>query len=1373
MVKTTTKFFAVSVISALAWAPVCSWAGVQSALPMLLGAASLGDDGRSATAQADQLLREARQAMSEGNYTVADFKISRAEALQPKYSLFHSGDTPKKARADLEKQTQKSASPDRTSRAASGKDSRSADKSPKDPFLAHQSQATADGAPQTEPGISTADLAGQTVGPQSLKPGLPNGNQPSPIAGAAGLNSPVMSSAPATTLQPTNVRSADAQKVSGRSTQPLADANSPNPWDVDGHIQAAPAVAASTARPQSDASFFDARRNVTNGDARSNAALPVSPMLSPAALPLDPAAQQIQSINAVNKQQAVEMTRRARAAMAKGDSATAEQIARQAEILAPDTAYAPSEDRPGLVLLDIQRTKRNGTTGAVQAGGAWPAEENRYPGANTLYTPASDHSRNIPATQLSPAAGVLPVVGGPLASNSLQSPSNFGAATTSFMPIGNQEPTPENGTGEAMRWYRLGVQAVGQSKSTEALQAFRRAYAFQTELDPLTRQQLYDHLKILGENVETLPNVDGVASETVSAPVTPLPASTTLARGSNSAAAPLPGVVTPAAATAIPGITEARTGDTSAVGRFTAHQIAAEVARQQSQAKEMKEKRPKQALEMLQRTREMVASASVLETPAREQLLRRLDVSIHDVQQYIAENAPQIELTEKNQKIQDDVDRTRKQKVEVQERLAYLVNDFDKAMEEQRWGEAQVLAKRATELDPENPVVTQINFMAKMARRNAQNSEVQSLKEDGFVNALEEVDQSSIPFSGEISFPDAKKWDKLTKSPFRQKREGGVHRSPQEQEIERRLTTPVPLKFQQRPLSEVIDYLGKIANVPTHLDPLGLQAEGVGTDTPVTIDLRQDISLKSALKLILEPLRLTYVIKDEVLLITSEDVRRGRLYTVTYPVGDLVIRIPNFAPNGEEGIPGALKRGFNTGGNGSATGGGFGFANQMVSNDAGGSNVALNPALLAQMRTNGFPIIGSGQTQTGSPQSIPFGPGGLKGGAQADFDSLIDLITSTIATQTWSDVGGPGTIEGFDTNLSLVVSQTQEVHEEIADLLQQLRRLQDLQVTIEVRFITLEDDFFERIGVDFDFNIATHTNPLTFTPTALGPPPSFGGVNPSENVGLDPTGQVTPLRDIQFRQGGFTTALPPFGGFDAATAATFGFAILSDIEAFFVIQAAQGDTRTNILQAPKVTLFNGQQATVSDTSQRPFVTSVIPVVGDFAAAQQPVIVVLSEGTSLTVQAVVSNDRRFVRLTVVPFFSQIGKVDEFTFTGSTSSTKKSSEDKSGTDTSATSSEDDSSSTGTTVQLPTFSFVTVTTTVSVPDGGTVLLGGIKRLSEGRNERGVPVLSKLPYINRLFRNVGIGRTTSSLMMMVTPRIIIQEEEEQNLLGTGPQQP
>ena len=168
-------------------------------------------------------------------------------------------------------------------------------------------------------------------------------------------------------------------------------------------------------------------------------------------------------------------------------------------------------------------------------------------------------------------------------------------------------------------------------------------------------------------------------------------------------------------------------------------------------------------------------------------------------------------------------------------------------------------------------------------------------------------------------------------------------------------------------------------------------------------------------------------------------------------------------------------------------------------------------------------------------------------------------------------------------------------------------------------------------------------NPLT--PDDTGPSMAFG---------LDPTGLPTIDYDYAFTQGNFGSAVPQFGGFDAATAANFGFAILSDIEVFFLLQAAQGDDRTNVLQAPKVTLFNGQTGFVSDTSQRPFVTSVIPVVGDFAAAHQPVVVVLNEGTSLSVQAVVSPDRRFVRLTLIPFFSSIGDVSTFTFTGRRSS-----------------------------------------------------------------------------------------------------------------------
>jgi hypothetical protein len=58
-----------------------------------------------------------------------------------------------------------------------------------------------------------------------------------------------------------------------------------------------------------------------------------------------------------------------------------------------------------------------------------------------------------------------------------------------------------------------------------------------------------------------------------------------------------------------------------------------------------------------------------------------------------------------------------------------------------------------------------------------------------------------------------------------------------------------------------------------------------------------------------------------------------------------------------------------------------------------------------------------------------------------DFDSLIDLIVTAISPQDWMENGlGNGEIQPFPSNLSLVVSQTEENHQAIATLLTQLRK---------------------------------------------------------------------------------------------------------------------------------------------------------------------------------------------------------------------------------------------------------------------------------------------------------------------------------------------
>lgn len=69
--------------------------------------------------------------------------------------------------------------------------------------------------------------------------------------------------------------------------------------------------------------------------------------------------------------------------------------------------------------------------------------------------------------------------------------------------------------------------------------------------------------------------------------------------------------------------------------------------------------------------------------------------------------------------------------------------------------------------------------------------------------------------------------------------------------------------------------------------------------------------------------------------------------------------------------------------------------------------------------------------------------------AVADFDTLIQLITSTIRPDTWEEVGGPGSIEAFPTNSSLVINQTPDVHDKIQNLLGQMRNPSTLNSATE------------------------------------------------------------------------------------------------------------------------------------------------------------------------------------------------------------------------------------------------------------------------------------------------------------------------------------
>ena len=174
--------------------------------------------------------------------------------------------------------------------------------------------------------------------------------------------------------------------------------------------------------------------------------------------------------------------------------------------------------------------------------------------------------------------------------------------------------------------------------------------------------------------------------------------------------------------------------------------------------------------------------------------------------------------------------------------------------------------------------------------------------------------------------------------------------------IEKALDAKVDLSFVDTPLSDVVKAIKQQVQLDIQLDEMALLDAGLASDLPVTQSL-PGLSLRAALHLLLNQMDLTYVIRNEVLMITSKTEAENMLTTKVYPVFDLVVR----------------------------------------------------PA--------------------GAPQR----------GRAVDYQTLQDALSANIAPTTWDEVGGHGVLTPFINAGALVISQTTEVHEEIARYLRALR----------------------------------------------------------------------------------------------------------------------------------------------------------------------------------------------------------------------------------------------------------------------------------------------------------------------------------------------
>jgi general secretion pathway protein D len=346
---------------------------------------------------------------------------------------------------------------------------------------------------------------------------------------------------------------------------------------------------------------------------------------------------------------------------------------------------------------------------------------------------------------------------------------------------------------------------------------------------------------------------------------------------------------------------------------------------------------------------------------------------------------------------------------------------------------------------------------------------------------------------------------------------------------------------------------------------------------------------------------------------------------------------------------------------------------------------------------------------------------------------LLDIkkkIENTVEFSSWkdNDPNGYGQIDDF--NNQLIITQTSEVHDKILNLLTQLREAQAVQVSIETRFLTVSRHFMESVGVNLSMTINSK-NPNRFSPITISNGTSAFTATPS-------------------------TGLP--GTITNAVGLGITGSYLDDFQVGLIVNAVEESERVSVVHEPRVTLQNGQGATIYQLTFIPYVASLNVSVATGASIAAPVIDDATDGVELIIErALVSADRKYVTLDVDPQLDSFLGFSTYTYeqAGVAPSTTA-------TTTTTIISPFESTAGTLSVQEATEQKTEVRTRVTVPDGGTLMLGGVTIAGEINLEAGVPGLSKIPFLKRLTTNSSASKDEQVLLILLKPTILINKEIE-----------
>jgi hypothetical protein len=153
------------------------------------------------------------------------------------------------------------------------------------------------------------------------------------------------------------------------------------------------------------------------------------------------------------------------------------------------------------------------------------------------------------------------------------------------------------------------------------------------------------------------------------------------------------------------------------------------------------------------------------------------------------------------------------------------------------------------------------------------------VKADRMNSVFREVGKSATSPAGTIEY-DPERWLKISKL-----RSTAQKTTAKERAILKILDSTLDAKYEGNSLEEIIDHLRKVTKVDIVVDKRALEEAGASYESKVTVKMKS--SVRTILKRILADLNLTYVVKEEAILITSRERASQMMTTKTYYLGDL------------------------------------------------------------------------------------------------------------------------------------------------------------------------------------------------------------------------------------------------------------------------------------------------------------------------------------------------------------------------------------------------------------------------------------------------------------------------------------------------------